>query len=68
MAHEHHHGITDHAPAAAVPFTDAELHTFHTVDRKEVTFVIALITSIFVTGVVIYTTVATCVFLYPNAY
>jgi hypothetical protein len=65
MAHEQHHGITDHA---AAPFTDAELHTFHTADRKEVTVVIALITSIFVTGVVIYTTVASYVYAHPNPY
>jgi hypothetical protein len=70
MAHEHHHGITAHGPghAAPAPFTEAELHTFHANDRKEGTVVIALITSIFTIGVVIYTIVASVVYANPNTY
>jgi len=70
MAHEHDHGITGHAPehTVPVPFTAAELHTFHTNDRKEATVVIALIASIFVIGLIIYITVAAGVAMNPNMY
>jgi hypothetical protein len=47
-----------HAVSTATPFTEAELNTFHTSDRKEATVVVALIASIFCIGVVIYTIVA----------
>jgi hypothetical protein len=67
MAHEHGSGDHAHqATGAPTPFTDAELHTFHANDRKEATIVVALITAIFVIGVVIYTTVATVVYQYPQ--
>ncbi len=67
MAHEHgHHDHGDQPAATASPFTAAELHTFHANDRKEATVVVALITAIFVIGVVIYTTVATVVYQYPQ--
>jgi len=46
-----------HAAPTAAPFTEAELNTLHTSDRKEATVVVALIASIFSIGVVIYTIV-----------
>ncbi len=59
---------TEHAPqhATTAPFTQAELDTFHANDKKEATVFIALITSIFCIGVVIYTIVATVVSNTPN--
>jgi hypothetical protein len=67
MANEH--GSTDHAhqpTETPSPLTAAEIHTFHANDRKEATIVVALIAAIFLIGVVIYTTVATIVYEYPQ--
>jgi hypothetical protein len=58
--HGHQHATT------TVPFTEAEINTFHADDRKQAGFVVMLIASIFVIGVVIYTTVATAVALNPH--
>jgi hypothetical protein len=62
MTTEHGHPHT--TPAA--PFAEAEITTLHADDRKQAGVVIALITSIFATGVVIYTIVATAVALNPH--
>jgi hypothetical protein len=55
-----------HSHAAAVPFTEAEISTFHADDRKQAGFVVVLIASIFVIGVLIYTIVATAVASNPH--
>jgi hypothetical protein len=62
MTTEHAH---PHATTAA-QFTEAEINTFHADDRKQAGFVVMLIASIFVIGVIIYTTVATGVALNPH--
>jgi len=66
MAHEHGSDHAHQATGTPSRFTAAEIHTFHANDRKEATIVVALITAIFVIGVVIYTTVATVVYQYPQ--
>ncbi len=59
MNHEHQHDTTGYA--AAAPFTEAEIKTFHADDKKEARIVVLLISSIFLIGVVIYSIVATAV-------
>ena len=65
MNHEHEHGVSQNATAAA-PFTEAEINTFHADDKKEARIVVLLIGSIFLIGVFIYTIVASAVATYPQ--
>ncbi len=47
----------DHHADAALPFTDAELNSFHHDDRVAASAIVLLISGIFVIGVILYTIV-----------
>jgi hypothetical protein len=49
---------TDHHAPTAVPFTDAELKEFQDSDKHAGGVIIALMTSIFTIGLLLYSTIA----------
>jgi hypothetical protein len=57
MSEPHSHS----APAAAVPFTDSQLHAFHEDDKHAGGAVIVLMTAIFSIGLVLYSVIAVIV-------
>jgi hypothetical protein len=52
---QHGHG---HGPALHLPFTDAEWHEFRESDKRAGGAIVVLMTSIFTTGLLLYTVVA----------
>jgi hypothetical protein len=58
--HAAHEGIQEHEPSGALPalFSEEEWQEFHRQDAGEGGIIVGLMTGIFLTGLVLYTTVA----------
>jgi hypothetical protein len=52
--HTHHHGSTASVAAGGLPFSPAEVASFHAEDRKAAAGIIGLMVGIFLLGIALY--------------